>query len=90
MLCISIGSLLHLQVPSTAISWSVYEFFKYYLNKGNVEKEDCSNYETLSVMTSASAPGQIDSRVGHLRPGSSEEYHQESIQVAVPISMSRL
>jgi len=78
------------QVPSTAISWSVYEFFKYYLNKGNVEKEDCSNYETLSVMTSASAPGQIDSRVGHLRPGSSEEYHQESIQVAVPISMSRL
>jgi len=84
------------QAPSTAISWSVYEFFKYILNKGNVEKEE-SKYETvLSVMKSASAPGQFDSRVGHLRPGLGSgsphehdhhhHHHQESIP-AVPSSL---
>lgn len=71
------------QAPSTAISWSVYEFFKYYLNVNQDEKEE-NVYETLSVMKSASAPGQIGSRVGHLSPGN-EVVHHESIQVAVPI-----
>lgn len=78
------------QAPSTAISWSVYEFFKYYLNSsgsagGSSEVDD---YETLSVMKSVSVPGQIGSRVGHLSPGSA---HQHPVQtgseeiVAVPI-----
>merc|ERR1712080_380457 len=78
------------QAPSTAISWSVYEFFKYILNKDHFGKDE--KYETLStVMKNASAaPGQIDSRVGHLRPGvvvGEEEHQQESMPVAVPNPM---
>jgi len=78
------------QAPSTAISWSVYEFFKYIFWKDS--SDDIEKYETGSaVMKNASAPGQIDSRVGHLRPGmvvvssSSPEEHQETL--AVPTSM---
>lgn len=78
------------QAPSTAISWSVYEFFKHYLNLAPVEKD--LDYETLSVMKSASVPGQVGSRVGHLSPGGASssstqniEDHQESIHVAVPL-----
>lgn len=75
-----------MQAPSTAISWSVYEFFKYYLNMGPEDKE----YDTLSVMKSVSASSQVGPRVGHLSSGVSDHnddvnLHQDKIQVAVPI-----
>lgn len=76
------------QAPSTAVSWTVYEFFKHYLNFGN-DKDDKNDdeYETLSVMKSASVPGQIGSRVGHLSPGcmSSTSSSIKEDPVAVPI-----
>lgn len=57
------------QAPSTAIAWSVYEFFKYYLNLSPKNDRGDDRYETLSE----SSPGyahpsldQIGSRVGHL------------------------
>ena len=76
------------QAPSTAISWSVYEFFKHYLNMGGGGGEDGDTYETMTAMKSASATGQIGSRVSHLSPGtvalsSSNEDHTESIPMAV-------
>ena len=36
------------QSPATAISWSVYEFFKYYM-KNNVNSDD--KYDTLASST---------------------------------------
>jgi hypothetical protein len=58
-----------LQAPSTAISWSVYEFFKHYLNLGSDGNDD-DKYDTMSVMNAASRSGQVGSRVGHLSPAS--------------------
>jgi len=97
------------QAPSTAISWSVYEFFKWWLfspnensgpNSESGEKTRAGkgyDYDTLSVMKSATASGQIGSRVGHLSPGASAHgehgehlVSQESIQVAVTLPSSRL
>jgi len=87
------------QAPSTAISWSVYEFFKWWLfstedsgvagSNPDASEKNRYDYDTLSVMKSASATGQIGSRVGHLSPGVANADHsdhlvsQESIQVAV-------
>jgi len=86
------------QAPSTAISWSVYEFFKWWLFSTEDSGSDLNpdseknryDYDTLSVMKSASVTGQIGSRVGHLSPGaipnadhSDHLVSQESIQVAV-------
>jgi len=85
------------QAPSTAISWSVYEFFKHYLNTdrnegGSGSRQDPEDtYETLSVMKSVTATGQIGSRVGHLSPGATAQGSNEDHipSVAVPIT-SRL
>lgn len=70
------------QAPSTAIAWSVYEFFKYYLKDrfdtgGGDSKMD--TYETLSSVRSSSSSastvrpgsGQVGPRVGHLSPSAS-------------------
>ena len=60
---------------------------------------EIQKYDTLSVIQkSASATGQIGSRVGHLSSGANEvdsDHHsplvsQESIQVAVTLPSSRL
>ena len=57
------------QAPSTAISWFVYETFKYFLSSRG-QGSDSDGYETLqTVMKDASVTGQIGSRVGHLSPG---------------------
>ncbi len=37
------------QAPSTAIAWSVYEFFKYYLSLKAVNNDD--HYDTLGEST---------------------------------------
>lgn len=81
------------QAPATAVSWTVYEFFKQFLNFGSEPDKD-DDYETLSVMKSASVPGQIGPRVGHLSPGCMRPMESSSIAetdnpVAVPIA-SRL
>eukprot|EP00095_Tigriopus_kingsejongensis_P010395 maker-scaffold1565_size35505-snap-gene-0.10 protein:Tk10395 transcript:maker-scaffold1565_size35505-snap-gene-0.10-mRNA-1 annotation:"hypothetical protein DAPPUDRAFT_197963" len=48
------------QAPATAVSWSVYEFFKYYLKSRNHKKaEENQSYDTLaelSALKSAAAP----------------------------------
>jgi len=76
----------------------VYEFFKWWLFSTEDSGSDLNpdseknryDYDTLSVMKSASVTGQIGSRVGHLSPGaipnadhSDHLVSQESIQVAV-------
>lgn len=55
------------QAPSTAIAWSVYEFFKYYLSLKAVNNDD--HYDTLGESTMGYTHptlDQIGSRVGHL------------------------
>ena len=74
----------------------MYEFFKWWLfsteDSGAGSKPESEktryDYDTLSVMKSASATGQIGSRVGHLSPVANTDHSdhlvsQESIQVAV-------
>ena len=82
----------------------MYEFFKWWLfsteDAGAGSNPDSEknryDYDTLSVMKSASATGQIGSRVGHLSPGANVagEHHttdhlvsQESIQVVAVTSL---
>jgi hypothetical protein len=93
------------QAPSTALSWSVYEFFKWWL----VSKDDKAadpgsekarfDYDTLTGMKSGASSSQIGSRVGHLNPGHANAagvdadhlVSKESIQAAVTMpSSSRL
>lgn len=86
------------QAPSTAISWSVYEFFKWWL----ASKDDDSgsekarfDYDTLTVMKSGASSGQIGSRVGHHANAAGVDadhlVSKESIQAAVTMpSSSRL
>ena len=91
------------QAPSTAISWSVYEFFKWWLvsdKAGDSGSEKARfDYDTLTVMKSGASSGQIGSREGHLSPGHAKALgvdadhlvSKESIQAAVTMpSSSRL
>ena len=91
------------QAPSTAISWSVYEFFKWWLvsdKTGDSGSEKARfDYDTLTVMKSGASSGQIGSREGHLSPGHAKALgvdadhlvSKESIQAAVTMpSSSRL
>ena len=94
------------QAPSTALSWSVYEFFKWWLVSKDDKAADSGSekarfdYDNLTVMKSgASSAGQIGSRVGHLNPGHANAagvdadhlVSKESIQAAVTMpSSSRL
>ena len=85
----------------------MYEFFKWWLfsteDSGSDSNPDSEknryDYDTLSVMKSASVTGQIGSRVGHLSPGHANAagvdadhlVSKESIQAAVTMpSSSRL
>lgn len=46
------------QVPSTAICWSVYEFFKYYLNKEAVRVDSSSvTYDKIDAKPSGTGSG---------------------------------
>lgn len=93
------------QAPSTALSWSVYEFFKWWLVSKDDKAADSGSekarfdYDTLTVMKSGASSGQIGSRVGHLSPGHANAagvdadhlVSKESIQAAVTMpSSSRL
>ena len=81
------SAFLNFQTPSTAISWSVYEFFKHYMSSGGFDgpNSDQQNdkYDTLSsVMTPNSRNfqnGQVGSRVSHLSSGGSNSSNSEEI-----------
>ena len=47
------------QAPSTAIAWSVYEFFKYYLNLRNKSQDKSDHYETLAETYTTSGLEQV-------------------------------
>ena len=36
------------QAPSTAVSWSVYEFFKYYMRENSKSADPLQQYETIA------------------------------------------
>ena len=42
------------QAPSTAVSWTVYEFFKYYLNK-NGKMGDEDDFDTIKELRAAAS-----------------------------------
>ena len=46
------------QAPSTAVSWTVYEFFKYYLNKKN-GKSDEDDFDTIKELRAAAASSSV-------------------------------
>jgi len=46
------------QAPSTAVSWTVYEFFKYYLNK-NGGKRDEDDYDTIKELRAVAATSSV-------------------------------
>lgn len=48
------------QMPATAISWSVYEFFKYFLNKNHIKEHSLSEYDH---MTKATKSDEIQSKL---------------------------
>ena len=50
------------QAPSTAIAWSVYEFFKYYLNLRNANQDKSDHYETLTETYTTSGLEQVKNR----------------------------
>lgn len=53
------------QMPSTAIAWSVYEFFKYFLTKQKLEQEAASGQLWCSpFLDSWNTPSPKDVRVG--------------------------
>ena len=89
------------QAPSTALSWSVYEFFKWWLVSKDDKAGDTGSekarfdYDTLTVMKSGASSGQIGSRVGHHANAAGVDadhlVSKESIQAAVTMpSSSRL
>ena len=49
------------QAPSTAVSWTVYEFFKYYLNKRNGQSDE-DDFDTIKELRAA-ATSSVTPRV---------------------------
>ena len=50
------------QAPSTAVSWTVYEFFKYYLNK-NGKMGDEDDFDTIKELRAAASSSVVTPRV---------------------------
>ena len=77
------SAFLNFQTPSTAISWSVYEFFKHYMSSGGFDgpNSDQQNdkYDTLSSNSRNFQNGLVGSRVSHLSSGRSNSSNSEEI-----------